>query len=199
MEIIDCVQGDKAWDELRQLRMTASHATAIGNHGKGLESYINKMIMEYYSTEESFKYKNQHMERGNDLEDSAAFLYGVQTGIKTEKIGFVIHNDYVGCSPDLFCEGNGKVEIKCRDDKAYWKLLNDGKLDSSEKWQIQMGMLLCKKDWCDAIDYNPHFKKDLIINRIFPDESMFNLLQEGFVLGQELIEELMDKWGNELK
>jgi len=43
--------------------MTASHATAIGNNGKGLETYILEMMAESFSSAEKEQYSNEHTER----------------------------------------------------------------------------------------------------------------------------------------
>lgn len=194
MQIVKCEQKSDLWFELRSKRLTASHASAIGNCGKGLTTYINQMMQDFYALTPPERFSNSHTERGQDLEDSAAFRYSMDSGLETEKIGFVIHSDFVGVSPDLFAGSKGLCEIKCRDRKAYWEMLNTGKLQSSEIWQSNMQMLVCKKDWCDVTYYNPEYKKDLIITRLEPDQKKFDALEKGFSLGQEMIEEITAKW-----
>lgn len=194
MQIVNCDQLSPEWFEIRAKRMTASHASAIGNCGKGLVTYINEMMQDHYALNPKESFHNHHTERGNDLEDSAGFRYSMETGLETKKIGFVIHSDFVGVSPDSFAGENGLCEIKCRDRKAYWIMLNTGKLQSSEIWQSNMQMLVCQKNWCDVTYYNPEYKKDLIITRLEPDQKKFDDLKKGFSIGQEMIEELVNKW-----
>ena len=193
MQIINCEQRSEEWFKLREKRLTASHATAIGNCGKGLVTYVNKIMMEYYSTGDPVRFKSSSMDRGTELEESASFMYCMETGYEVESIGFVVHNDYVGCSPDNFIlppNENGMVEIKCREDKAYWGILRGDKIDPSEVWQTQMSMLICEKEWCDCVDYNPNFKKNLIIRRVFPSLKHYEALEKGFYEGQRLIKEI---------
>ena len=156
-------------------------------------------MYEYYSKAEPNRFGNKSTQRGTDLEDSAAFKYSVETGIEIQKVGFVIMNDYVGASPDGFENVDGMVEIKCREDRAYWDILRGGKIDSSELWQSQMGMIICEKKYCVCIDYNPNFKKSLIIRTVEPDQKMVDDLYEGFELGSKLIQQIQEEMDPTLK
>lgn len=201
MKIIDVTQGSPEWFALREKRITASHAQAIGSCGKGLETYITELMQDFYSSKEKEHFSNYHTDRGNDLEDSASFLYEAEKEVQTRKVGFVIHNDYVGCSPDLFVDEKGLAEIKCPDDKKYFKRLLYKKtggemgipIEKGLLWQMQNQMLICEKDWCDHVEYNPNFKKNLIITRIEIDYEMFRKLEKGFKIGEELIKEIESK------
>ncbi len=195
MEIVNVEQRSPEWFKLKEKRMSASHATAISANGKGLETYVNQLMYEYYSTGEPKSYKGPAMERGNELEDSAAFMYAMETGYEVEKIGFVIHSDYAGCSPDAFCHSKipsekGMAEIKCREDKEYFRLLRGGKLDTGDIWQMQMQLLICRRDWCDFVAYNPNYKKELIITRVLPDPNAADKIRMGLISGQKMIEEI---------
>lgn len=196
MEIINVSQCSPKWFELRAKRMTASHGTAIGNCGKGLETYIDGLMQDFYSSKEKEHFSNHHTDRGSDLEDSAAFLYEVETGIKTEKVGFVIHSEYIGCSPDVFAKdktGDGLAEIKAPDDKEFFRRLMGGKIAPGHIWQMNMQMLICELDWCDHVDYNPNYKKNLIIERVYKDQGIFDSLESGFRKGEELIKAIEKK------
>ena len=190
MEIINVEQKSEAWFKLREKRMTASHAQAIGNCGKGLESYVTGLMEEFYSSKPKESFSNKHTDRGNELEDSAAFLYSAETGNEVENVGFVIHNDFVGCSPDLFTGEKGLVEIKCPDDKEFFRRLLGGLIKPEYIWQMQCQMLICEKEYCDHVEYNPNYLKNLIITRIEPDLKKFESLEEGFKIGEQLIKEI---------
>jgi putative phage-type endonuclease len=187
MQVYNFEQRSPEWFEIRKLKMTASHAQAIGNCGKGLDSYIQELCQEYYSSAEKEGFSNKHTERGNDLEDSAGFLYECETGNKTGKVGFVVWNDFVGCSPDLLVNDDGLAEIKCPDDKAYFDLLLTNEIDTKYIWQMQMQMLICGRFWCDFVAYNPHYKKELIIIRVLRDEKKQTDLLKGFAIGEQKI------------
>jgi hypothetical protein len=42
------IQGSPEWFKIRKGKMTASHATAIGNAGKGLQTYVRNIIKDEY-------------------------------------------------------------------------------------------------------------------------------------------------------
>lgn len=196
MKIYNCKQYSPEWWKLHEKRMGGSHAQAIGNCGKGLKTYIEKIMCEYFSKAERDSYSNRHTERGIDLEDSAGTAYSFGRNIEVKKVGFVEYNEYVGCSPDLFAGEDGLAEIKCLDDKAHFALLVGGDFESKYIWQCQDQMLICEKKWNDLISYNPNFKDYLIVKRQFPDQEKFEKLRKGFELGAKMIKEIEKKMTN---
>jgi len=193
MKIINVEQRSDEWFDIRKGRMTASHAQAIGANGKGLITYINQICVEMYSKADPVSYSNAAMERGIELEDSAAFLYPMEAGLPAEKVGFVIYNDYVGCSPDLLVGTDGMAEIKCPADPEFLRRLMGGEIKSEYIWQVQMQLLICERSWCDFVTFSPNFDKELIIDRIYPDPKKFAKLKEGFEEGERLIREIQAK------
>lgn len=197
MKIVNCDQGSPEWDELRAKRMTASHAQAISANGKGIDTYINGLMQKYYSTADPDNYKSKSMERGNELEDSAVFAYEAKTGCEVKRIGFVIHDEFSGCSPDGFTD-DGLIEIKCLEDKAYFQYLIDEKIDTKYEWQMQMQMLICEKKWCDYVVYNPNFRKSLIIKRVPINQDKVDKILIGIESGTVKIKSIMDKFNGVL-
>lgn len=182
------------WWNIHAGKMGASHAQAIAANGAGLKSYIRDEIMgPLYSKAERQSYTSKAMERGLDLEPSAAMVYEFRTDIELKEVGFVEYNDFVGVSPDRFAGGDGLVEIKCPEDKAYFNLLLDEKIDSKYEWQIQMQLLVCDKSWCDYVVYNPSYEQNLFIKRVLPDKEKFDKLLKGFESGIKMMEEIKKK------
>ena len=66
----DVIQGTPEWHELRKGKMTGMHGAAIGNYGKGLETYCRKVVRGMF-IEEPPGYVSKDMERGNELEPIA--------------------------------------------------------------------------------------------------------------------------------
>jgi putative phage-type endonuclease len=187
MQIVNVKQGSQEWHDIRALRISASHAQTIQANGKGLETYTKEKVCEYFSTAPKDGFTNRAMEHGIEQEPVAVTMYEFKTGYECFKIGYVIHNDHVGCSPDRGCCVNGLVEIKCPTDKVYFQYLLDGKIDLKYYYQMQMQMLVCGKEWCDYVVYNPNFEKELIIQRVEPDEKIYQKLLAGFETGTEMI------------
>lgn len=196
MKIIkDIEQGTPEWFEIRKGKMTASHAQAIGNVGKGLETYIYDLVSEEYSSAEKEQFSNEHTERGNELEATARGIYELENSVDVEQVTFVEYNEFVGCSPDGFVGDDGLVEIKCPNDTEYLKYLifGEGQIDTKYIWQCQMQMLITDRKWNDLIIYNPNFKKSMLVFRIKPDLDSFEKLKKGFESGQKLQLEIKEK------
>jgi exodeoxyribonuclease (lambda-induced) len=193
MQIVNVDQKSPEWWKLKEKRMSASHAQAIAANGKGLVTYTREMMQEYYSIAEPDHFQNHHTKRGNDLEDSAAFVYAAETGNEVQKIGFVIHDEFSGCSPDLFVGHWGMAEIKARDDKEYFRLLTEETLKPEDIWQMQMQMMICEKEWCDFVAYNPNFAKIIFIKRVLPDLEKYKKLEIGLTAGAKMISAIENK------
>ena len=192
MKIINCEQGTPEWFEERKGIMTASHAQAIGNAGKGLDTYIHELMAEYYSSGEKEQFSNKHTERGNELEPLARQVYELENGVDVQTVGFIKEGEYTGCSPDGLVGEDGGTEIKCPDDVEYLKYLLGERdaIDSKYIWQVQMNLLLTKREWWDLIIYNPNFKRSMMIFKIVPDPEMFAKLENGFKVGEAKIKEI---------
>ena len=195
MKIHNFDQYSDSWWEIRKKKMTASHAQAIAANGAGLKTYILDIMQPIFSKAEPKKYSNKTMERGLELEPEADMIYQFTTGIETKQVGFVVHDDHTGCSPDRFASIDGLTEMKCPEDKAYFKLLLDHKIETKYEWQMQMQMFVCEKKWCDYVVYNPNFKQQIFIERVFVDPKKIEKLRLGFVAGKKMIKEIENKMG----
>jgi len=195
MKIHNIEQQSPEWFEIRKAKLSASHAQAIGTAGKGLETYVYKLMSEYFSSGEIEHYSNKHTERGNELEDQARCLYELKTCKKVEEVGFIELDEYVGCSPDGLIGEEGGIEIKCFDDTKHFRLVNGkDKVEKKHIWQIQMNLLITGRKWWSFVAYNPNFEKSLYIEKIEPDEEMQQKLKEGIEKGKKLIQEICKKY-----
>ncbi len=189
----DLIQGTDEWFKCRKMKMTASHAQAIGNNGKGLETYITEMMAEHFSKAEKENFSNEHTERGNELEEYARFAYSLKEEVK--EVGFIEMNEYVGCSPDGLVGEDGLLEIKCLNDVNHYKKIIDRKIDSKYDWQIQMQLLVTERKWCDLLYFNPNYDEDMIVFRIKPDKEKQEKLKVGIESGIKIIKEQLKKYG----
>ncbi len=192
--IIKCEQQSEEWFNCRKLKMTSSKAQAIGNNGTGLQSYIYELVAEYYSSSEKEHYTNEHLERGIELEPTAGDMYELETGNKVEQVGFIEMSKYSGGSPDGLVGDDGMIEIKCVEDKKYFKLLVDKEENTDYDWQIQMNLLVSGRKWCDLVIYNPNFSQNMIIQRKYIDELKQEKLKVGLTQGEKMIKDLINKY-----
>lgn len=119
------------------------------------------------------------MERGHVMEDAARRQYEARTGSFVTEAGICLTDDEVfGYSTDGLVDDDGLIEIKAPIDSVkILTMLATG--DTSEyDHQIQGGMWITGRKWCDFIMYVPDLAtvgKDLFVKRIFRDE--------GFITG----------------
>lgn len=194
MKIHNFSQQSEDWFNIRKGKMTASHAQAIGNNGKGLESYIMELMAEYYSISEKDYFSNGDTERGIELEEQARSIYELERDIKVEQVGFIEYNDFAGCSPDGLIGEDGGIEIKSLNDYNHFKLWINGEkeIDTKHLWQIQMNLLITGRKWWDFISYNPNYQKELVVYRILPDKKMQEKILEGIDKGMKKIKEIKE-------
>ena len=191
MKIYNFQQNTPEWYSIRLGKLTASQAQAIGNCDKGLETLCWEKAAEIIIGSIPEQIENEDIQRGHDLEDEARGVYCLYTGNIVKQVGFVEYDEFIGCSPDGLIETDGLVEIKCKNNVNHLKLMVNKKPDSKYIWQMQMQMLLTSRNWCDFVSYNPNFKKDLIIIRVFADKEMQAKLLQGFKKGTERIKEIL--------
>jgi len=67
LEIFNMEQGTEEWFEIRKGVLTASSATAIGNQGAGLKTYVKKLVLDLVVPPEENHFVSKHIERGNEL------------------------------------------------------------------------------------------------------------------------------------
>ena len=190
MKINKNKQGTPEWLKDRELMLSASHGQEIGNAGKGLETYCKKLVMEFLYPKTIEHFTNPDMDRGNELEPVARFLYEIEKGCKVEEVGFCYESGY-GASPDGLVGEDGLIEIKCRNNKIFYDYKLSMKIPSKDDWQMQMQMLVLNRKWCDYVCYNPNFNDDgLIIQRVYADKEKQEKLRHGIKAGLEIIKKL---------
>ena len=188
----EIVQGTPEWFEVRKGKMTASNAQAIGNNGKGLDTYIISLMAESFSSGEKPFFSNGDTERGIELEQFARDMYELENDCTIEQVGFIEHSEFAGCSPDGLVGDEGGIEIKSVNDVNHFSLILNGEKDIESKylWQIQMNLLITGRKWWDYISYNPNFEKSLLVFRIYPDTAKQEKLLSGLAKGEDKIKEI---------
>ena len=197
--IFNVPQKSEEWYKLREkYPFTASHAQAIGNQGKGLETLVTEILAKKYSIQDIEKrYTNEDLERGIELEPLARSIYELRTEQKVEEIGFVIDEEIPkvgGASPDgVIGDFEGLVEIKSFNNEKHFELIcqykETGKfeVESKYQWQMQQQMLITGSPWCDYVVFNPNYKESILIQRIERDEEKIEKLKQGLKLAEELL------------
>lgn len=188
----DVIQQTPEWFEIRKLKMSASHASAIIAGGKGLNTYINNLIQDYCNASEEEPYVNPDMARGVLLEDQARTMYEFENNVTVEQVGFIELDQFVGVSPDGLVGEDGLIEIKNHKSSVFIELLLSGDIDKKYYDQIQMQLYVTGRKWCDYVGYNTQIKPYKFIKRILPDPEVFKALDKGLAKGRELLQKYLE-------
>lgn len=188
MKLIQCEQGSEAWFKARAGVITASKfADAIstlknGSPSQASKDYAYKVAVERIygeTTEDTFV--TWEMRRGTELEPYARISYEAKTGNLAQESGIVLTDDHVfGYSTDGFVDDDGLIEIKCPNSaRKLVEMWETGDLSEYEH-QIQGGMWITGRKWCDFIMYAPQLEpvgKHLYIKRIERDDNFIEAME----------------------
>lgn len=107
-------QRTEEWHEARKGRITASMVGAILGLSPNLSraGAMRRMVRDAHGAEPEFT-GNIATEYGEFNEDGAVAEYEMETGNRVQKVGFIPHEDWAGCSPDGLINDDGGLEAKC--------------------------------------------------------------------------------------
>ena len=196
MQIRNEVQGTPEWLETRLGMITGSGMskliTSTGKRSASAESYINQLIAERITGQQTPVHVTAAMERGTELEGQARAYYEMIYDTTVQQVGFCIHDNFeeVGVSPDglILDEGTGKfygMEIKCPSASTQVSYLRRGKVPAEYVAQVQACIWVADADYWDFISWHPQMKPLLI--RVYRDDEY---IAEMAAICQEAIESI---------
>ena len=209
MKIIECEQGSEVWHQLRSGRCTASrfaearsklsraskNGSAGDPSGDALTYAWSVAIERINGSSIDLQFATAAMKRGTDLEPHARLAYELQTGLLASESGIAITDcDQFAYSSDGLVADDGLIEIKCpaapQKIGAIWS--NPEEADAEYIDQIQGGMWVTGRQWCDLVVYCPWLEsvgKDLFIKRIMRDEPYINSLASDLAGFSKLVDQ----------
>jgi exodeoxyribonuclease (lambda-induced) len=190
--LIHCAQGSQEWLNARCAAITASRAAdAIsvlsrksgdknpGDPTAASDKYAYDLAFERISgVPYGEPVKAWTLERGHELEKLARLEYEARTGNLASESGVMLTDDRLfGYSTDGLVGDDGLIEIKCPVDSV--KIMDMlTTFDVSEYMhQMQLGMFISGRKWCDFIQYVPaleHVGKDLFYKRVMRDDDFID-------------------------
>lgn len=162
-------QGSEEWHKVRQGVLTASEMKLIitptlkvaANKEKRTHVYeiAAQRITEYTEP----KYFNSDMMRGHEDEIDAIEIYS-ENYAPVKTVGFITNDKYgftLGFSPDGLVDeetapadqDDGFIEVKSRMQKHQLATIIADEVPAEYMLQIQTGMLVTERKWCDFISY----------------------------------------------
>lgn len=170
------VQGSYEWLMERLGHVTASRFADVmtqpktkadkeaGVLSQTAQSYMVALIGEHLTQQPSDEVKTYAMEWGTRFEPVARERYEGTTKLDVQQVGFVKHTTerFIGCSPDSIVGDDGMLEIKCPLTAAnHVRVLLSQAVPKEHFEQIQGGMWVCDRQWCDFVSYHDNFPNEL--------------------------------------
>jgi hypothetical protein len=208
MKFIECAQGTPEWHAARAGLCTASRfADAISTTTKASgkrKAGDPTAVAERYAADLAIERaiggpfgippKAWMMDRGHELEKQARMRYEEtrDTLVTVTEAGIcVTEDDLFGYSSDGLCDDDGLIEIKCpvASDKII-EMWATGDVSEYEP-QMQGGMWITGRKWCDFIMYVPDLAgvgKDLYVKRIYRDDAFIDAMVAQLVRFQSMVD-----------
>ena len=174
----EVIQGSDEWFALRCGILTASEVNKIVTptlktaNNEETRSHLYELLAQRISNYVEPTYVSDDMMRGHEEEVLARIKYSEQYA-PVEEMGFVTNDEWgftLGYSPDGFVGEDGLIECKSRRQKYQIEtILSRGVPENSRlncMLQIQTGLLVTKRKWCDFISY--HGGLPMLTARILP-------------------------------
>jgi hypothetical protein len=160
----DLEQGTEEWLAARRGMVTASVVgqllTATGRPASNDTSrrLTLALVAERLTGETEPVYMNDDMLRGHLEEPIARDMYAehFSGGEIVSEVGFMVRDDWgfsLGYSPDGLVGDNGLIEVKAPRAKGHIATILSGVVPDRHMPQIQAGLLVSGRDWCDFISY----------------------------------------------
>lgn len=196
MIILNAEQHSEAWHEARMGRVTGTRFKSLmmGESTQGYKDLVLTIACELLLKKSEDTYVSPIMEHGTETEPEARTEYETLLGTEIKQVGFIIpdedhiYHDWIGVSPDGLTSDNGMIEIKCPLMKTHLGYIEDNKLPSEYRYQVQGQLFVTGFDYCDFISYVEGMKPFII--RVEPDKALFLEFQKRLNV---LIEQVKNK------
>lgn len=176
MKTINVPQGSPEWLAARLGVVTASRfadATKTTKAGRAQVATDYALALAYervFGVAAEVPFVNGAMKRGSELEPIARAWYEARMGKLVDEAGFMLTDcGRFGYSPDGLVGTDGLVEIKCPAGRQFADVIvNDDPADYMH--QMQGGMWITGRAWCDIIVFTDATGGAGYIHRIYRDE-----------------------------
>ena len=189
MILVNCLQGTPEWHAARSGVITAScfedaisvlsrtsGRRKVGDPTAASEKYACDLAIERISGKPYGEPPRAWvLDRGHKMEKLARMEYEARTSYFVSESGVALTDDRLfGYSTDGLVEEDGLIEIKCPIDSLKIAEMLDTRDVSEYMRQMQGGMWITGRKWCDFIQYVPDLEpvgKHLFVKRIMRDDN----------------------------
>lgn len=178
MLISSVQQGSDEWYAARCGVVTASNFKAVLTKGRGKTraNYMRKLAEELMTGRIALpSFESEAMQRGNDLEPEARYVYQKRTGHDVREVGiaYLDERKRVAASPDGLIGDYGGLEIKCPLPHTHEKYLRGRCIPKQYIPQVQGALWVTGRKWWDFVSYAPEFSgpQQVMLCRVHRDET----------------------------
>ena len=160
--LTDIEQGSDEWLDARRGIVTASTVgkllTPTGRVASNdfSRALTLELAAERITGTSEYVFVNADMERGNEVEPLARDLYASHYGRPVTQVGFMTEDKWgftIGFSPDGLVGDDGLIEVKGPRAKKHLRTIVEDQVPAEHMAQIQCGLLVSGRAWCDFITY----------------------------------------------
>ena len=194
MRIIDCDQRSPEWHQARSGVPSASEFSCIvtsdGSPSKQRQKYMYELVGQKLGALPEESYTNKAIENGILREADAREMYSRDVK-PVVQVGFCIHDEGYGCSPDGLVEEDGVIEIKCPILSTHIEYLIKQKLPTDYVQQVQGQLLVTGRKYNDFISFFPNLKP--LVVRCYRDEVFISRLRAELLKFIQELNELTER------
>lgn len=197
----DMVQGSDEWMAARcgmlassGMKLIITPKTLKPSRNDKASSYLYELLAQRITKYVEPQYVSEDMLRGTMDEVDARMLYA-QHYAPVQEVGFVTNDKWgftIGYSPDGLVGDDGLIECKSRRQKFQVETIISGAVPEDHVIQIQTGLLVTERAWCDYVSYCGGLP--LAVIRVHPDEVMQAAIVEAAVAFEDAVSERMDAY-----
>jgi predicted phage-related endonuclease len=201
----DIEQGTDEWHELRRGVLTSTAIkTLITPTGKlanndTTRSHVYEVAAQRINGRTEESYTSFDMMRGHTEEILARDLYGKHYAPVTE-CGFITNDSLgfaVGYSPDGLVGEDGLIEIKSAKAKIQVRRIVDGEIPNEHIAQVQTGLWVTGRKWCDFISYSNGMKMQVV--RVEANEDYHELIEQAAKEFEDKVAEVIEAYNKNSK
>jgi len=191
------IQGSDEWLSSRRGLITASEMSKVLTptlkiaDNADTRSHVYELAAQRITGHTEPTYFGDEMLRGVSEEPLARQLYHDNFNPVTE-CGFITNDDHgftIGYSPDGLVGDDGLIEIKSRRQKFMIQTISEGAVPKEHMLQVQTGLLVTGRKWCDFITY--HGGLPMMPIRVEPDPVVHEAIIEACAAFEKKIAEVV--------
>lgn len=201
----EVAQGSDEWLAVRCGILTASEMKLIltpkqlktANNADS-RTHVYELLAQRITQYVEPHYISFDMLRGTNDEVEAKILYSANYE-PVQDVGFVTNDKFgfcIGYSPDGVIGEDGLIECKSRRQKYQIETISTGALPKEYLLQIQTGLLVTERKWCDFISYSGGLP--MMTLRVFPDPQVHDAIVAAATAFETTINDKLQKYNDML-